>query len=64
MTVMAFDVSPSKRTGALVAAQIVDGKIAVGVMETFSSEVAIDEVKMASSIHDWAMKYRTVQIAY
>ena len=64
MTVMAFDVSPSKRTGALVAGQIVDGKIAIGVMETFSSEVAIDEVKMASSIHDWAMKYRPVQIAY
>jgi phage terminase large subunit-like protein len=64
MTVMAFDVSPSKRTGALVAGQIVDGKIAVGVMETFSSEVAIDEVKMASSIHDWAMKYRPLQIAY
>jgi phage terminase large subunit-like protein len=64
MTVMAFDVSPSKRTGALVAGQIVDGKIAVGVMETFSSEVAIDEVKMASAIHDWAMKYRPVQIAY
>ena len=64
MTVMAFDVSPSKRTGALVAGQIVDGKIAIGVMETFSSEVAIDEVKMASAIHDWAMKYRPVQIAY
>jgi phage terminase large subunit-like protein len=64
MTVMAFDVSPSKRTGALVAGQIVDGKIAVGVMETFSSEVAIDEVKMASSIHEWAMKYRPAQIAY
>jgi len=64
MTVMAFDVSPSKRTGALIAGQIVDGKIAVGVMETFSSEVAIDEVKMASSIHEWAMKYRPVQIAY
>jgi phage terminase large subunit-like protein len=64
MTVMAFDVSPSKRTGALVAGQIIDGKIAVGVMETFSSEVAIDEVKMASSINEWAMKYRPVQIAY
>jgi len=64
MTVMAFDVSPSKRTGALVAGQIIDGKIAIGVMETFMSEVAIDEVKMASSINDWAMKYRPVQIAY
>jgi phage terminase large subunit-like protein len=64
MTVMAFDVSPSKRTGSLVAGQLIDGKIAVGVMETFSSEVAIDEVKMASSIHEWAMKYRPTQIAY
>ena len=64
MTVMAFDVSPSKRSGALVAAQMIDGKIGVGIMETFSSEVAIDEVKMASSIHDWAMKYRPIQIAY
>jgi len=64
MTVMAFDVSPSKRNGSLVAAQLIDGKIGVGIMETFSSEVAIDEVKMASSIHEWAMKYRPVQIAY
>jgi phage terminase large subunit-like protein len=64
MTVMAFDVSPSKRSGALVAAQIIDGKIGIGVMETFSSEVAIDELKMASSINEWALKYRPVQIAY
>ena len=64
MTVMAFDVSPSKRSGALVAAQIIDGKIGVGVMETFSSEVAIDELRMASSINEWALKYRPVQIAY
>jgi phage terminase large subunit-like protein len=64
MTVMAFDVSPSKRNGSLVAAQLIDGKIGVGIMETFSSEIAIDEVKMASSIHEWAMKYRPVQIAY
>jgi phage terminase large subunit-like protein len=64
MTVMAFDVSPSKRSGALVAAQIIDGKIGIGVMETFSSEVAIDELRMASSINEWALKYRPVQIAY
>ena len=64
MTVMAFDISPSKRTGSLVAAQIIDGKIGVGLMETFSSEVAIDELKMTQAIHDWALKYRPVQIAY
>ena len=64
MTVLAFDVSPSKRSGALVGAQIVEGKIAVGLIETYTSEVAIDEVKMASQVHEWAMKYRPVSIGY
>jgi len=63
-TVLAFDVSPSKRTGTLVAAQIVDGKIGVGIMETFTSEIAIDELKMTQAIHDWALKYRPREIAY
>jgi len=64
MTVFAFDVSPSKRTGSLVAAQLIDGKIGVGVMETFSSDIAIDEHKMTQAIHDWALKYRPTHIAY
>jgi phage terminase large subunit-like protein len=65
MTVLAFDVSPSKRSGALVGAQITpEGKIGVGVIETYTSEVAIDEVKMASQVNEWAMKYRPVSIAY
>ena len=64
MTVLAFDVSPSKRSGSLMGAQIIDGKIAIGLMETYTSEVAIDEVKMASQINEWAMKYRPVSIGY
>jgi phage terminase large subunit-like protein len=64
MTVFAFDVSPSKRTGSLVAGQLIDGKIGVGVMETFSSDIAIDEHKMTQAIHDWALKYRPTHIAY
>lgn len=63
-TIFAFDISPSKRTGSLVAGQLIDGKIGVGIMETFTSEVAIDELKMAAAIHDWALKYRPVQIAF
>ncbi len=47
--VMAFDVSPSKRTGSLVAAQIVDGKIGVGLMETFSSEIANKTIALADA---------------
>jgi phage terminase large subunit-like protein len=64
MTILAFDVSPSKRAGSLLAAQLVNGKIGVGIMETFSSDVAIDELKMTEAIHKWSMLYRPVQIAY
>ena len=65
MTVLAFDVSPSKRSGALVGAQLTpDGKIGVGVIETYTSEVAIDEIKMASQINEWAMKYRPINIGF
>ena len=65
MTVLAFDVSPSRRSGALVGAQITpDGKIGVGVIETYTSEVAIDEIKMASAINEWAIKYRPTHIGY
>ena len=63
-TIFAFDISPSRRTGSLVAGQIIDGKIGIGIMETFSSEIAIDELKMTTIIHEWALKYRPVQIAY
>jgi hypothetical protein len=63
-TVFAFDVSPTKRSGSLLAGQIIDGKIGVGIMETFTSEVAIDEHKMTQAIHDWALKYRPTHIAY
>jgi phage terminase large subunit-like protein len=33
-------------------------------METFSSDIAIDEHKMTQAIHDWALKYRPTHIAY
>jgi phage terminase large subunit-like protein len=58
-TVMAFDVSPSKRSAALVAGIVQeDGKIGVGVMDTWSSEVAVDELQLAREIHAWVLKYR------
>lgn len=63
-TIMAFDIAPTRRSGALVAGQIKDGKIAVGLMQLWSSEVAIDEVKMASDINDWARKYRPTVICF
>lgn len=64
-TVMAFDVSPSKRSAALVAGIIQeDGKIGVGIMDTWSSEVAVDELQLAREIHAWVLKYRPRVVLY
>ena len=64
-TVFAFDVAPTKRSGALVIGQLTpEGKFGVGIAQLWTSEVAIDEIKMASDIHEWAMKYRPAVIAY
>jgi len=63
-TIMAFDIAPTRRSGALVAGQMKDGKIAVGLMQLWSSEVAIDEIKMASDINEWARKYHPTVICF
>jgi len=48
-----------QRNGSLVAGQILpDGRIGIGILETYSSQVAIDELKMAASIKGWADIYK------
>jgi phage terminase large subunit-like protein len=44
--------------------QIKDGKIAVGLAQLWSSEVAVDETRMASDINEWARKYHPSIICY
>jgi phage terminase large subunit-like protein len=57
-TVFGFDVSPSRRNGSLVAGQLLpDGRIGIGILETYSSQMAIDELKMAASIKAWCDLY-------
>ncbi len=56
-TIMAFDIAPTRRSGALVMGQLKDGKIAVGLAQLWYSDIAIDEMKMASDINEWARKY-------
>ena len=63
-TIMAFDIAPTRRSGALVMGQVQDGKIAVGLAQLWHSEIAIDEVKMASDINEWARKYHPTTICY
>jgi phage terminase large subunit-like protein len=64
-TVFAFDVSPSRRNGSLVAGQILpDGRIGIGILETYSSQMAIDELKMAASIKAWCDIYKPRLVCY
>jgi phage terminase large subunit-like protein len=64
-TVFAFDVSPSRRNGSLVAGQLMpDGRIGIGILETYSSQMAIDELKMAASIKAWCDLYKPRLVCY
>jgi phage terminase large subunit-like protein len=64
-TVFAFDVSPSRRNGSLVAGQLLpDGRIGIGILETYSSQMAIDELKMAASIKAWCDIYKPRSVCY
>jgi len=64
-TVFAFDVSPSRRNASLVAGQILpDGRIGVGILQTWESQVSVDDLKIAAEIHSHALLYRPRQICF
>ena len=64
-TIFAIDTSFSKKKASLVAAQVMpNGKIGVGVMHQWESEVAIDELKVAAEIKDWWDKFRPSMLCY
>jgi len=64
--VFAIDVSPSKRSGALLAGKLnqATGKIELGLMQLWTSDVAIDDLKMAADVHAWAQKFKPRVIMY
>jgi hypothetical protein len=65
LTMFGFDVSPSRRNASLVAGQIMpDGKIAIGILETFESQVAVDDLRIAASIKGWADIYRPRMVLF
>jgi len=64
-TVFAFDVNPSRRNASLVAGQILpDGRIGVGILQTWESQVSVDDLKIAADIKSWADQYLPRQICY
>ena len=64
--VFAIDVSPSKRSGALLAGKLnqATGKIELGLMQLWTSDVAIDDLKMSADVHAWAQKFKPRVIMY
>lgn len=65
-TIFAIDVSPSRRSGALMIGQLLPdtGKVGMGIAQLWSSEVGIDDLAMAKDIHAWVLKYRPRMVAY
>jgi phage terminase large subunit-like protein len=64
-TIFAMDISVTKKQASLVAGQILeDGRIGVGVVAQFESHVAIDELKMAAEISEWAKQYKPRLICF
>jgi hypothetical protein len=64
-TVFGIDIAVTKKKASLVAGQIMpDGKIGVGIMHQWESDVAIDELKMAADIKGWFDKYRPTMVCY
>lgn len=63
-TYLAFDVTPRRSQAALVAAQVIDGKIAIGLVQTFESDTALDDLTIANAVADWAKAYDVTEIAY
>ena len=65
LTMFAMDISVTKKQASLVAAQLMDdGKIGVGVLAQLSSDVAIDELKMAVEVAEWAKAYKPRLICF
>jgi phage terminase large subunit-like protein len=58
-TVFAFDKSPSSRNCSLVAGQILpDGRIGIGILQTWESQVSVDDLKVAADIKGWSDIFR------
>jgi phage terminase large subunit-like protein len=63
--IYSVDVSPSRRTGSLQAGKVMpDGKIGVAVLQIWTSDVAVDDLKIAADISDWTKKLKPTKILY
>jgi phage terminase large subunit-like protein len=65
LTFFAFDKAQNTRTASLVAGQLLpDGRIGVGILQQWRSEVAVDDLRIAADIKGWADKYNPAGIMF
>lgn len=58
LTVFGFDVSPNRKNASLVAGQILpDGRIGIGILEMWNSDLSVDDLKVAAGIKKWADEF-------
>jgi phage terminase large subunit-like protein len=61
----AIDVTPDRRRADLVGGQIQpDGKIGIGLIQSWSADGAIDDLAIASDVAEWARSYWVQKIGY
>jgi len=65
ITFFAFDVAQSRRTASLVAGQVLpDGRIGVGILQEWRSDVAVDDLRIAADIKSWCDKYYPQMVCF
>jgi hypothetical protein len=65
LTVFAFDIDMSRRNAALIAGQILpDGRIGVALVQTWESQISVDELKIAAEIKGWCDLYKPRVVLY
>jgi len=65
LTVFAFDIDMSRRNAALIAGQLLpDGRIGVALVQTWESQISVDELKIAVEIKGWCDLYKPRVVLY
>ena len=65
LTMFAFDIDMSRRNAALMAGQILpDGRIGVALVQTWESQISVDELRIAADIKGWCDLYKPRAVLY